>query len=63
MINFQMGSADKWVFVFILGLILFNWPVLSIFDVTLPHYLFGLWAVFILIVGIMADYMSGKAQR
>jgi len=39
---------DVYVFVFIIGLLAFNWPFLKIFSGhNLPVYLFAAWAVFI----------------
>ncbi|MGE5893192.1 MAG: hypothetical protein ACM34I_03965 [bacterium] len=38
---------DIWVFLFALGLLLFSWPLMSIFRNILPAYLFVAWFVFI----------------
>lgn len=36
------------IFLFIVGLVLFNWPILTIFSSALPFYLFAAWFGFIL---------------
>ncbi|MEJ2183309.1 MAG: hypothetical protein P8Y66_07280 [Nitrospirota bacterium] len=51
----QMGSKDLWTFLFLLGVVLFNWPLLSIFEHSAPYYLFGLWAVFILVTVVLLN--------
>jgi hypothetical protein len=53
MINFYMRNKEVWFFLFFLGTLLFNWPFLDIFSMSLPVYLFGTWAVFILMVSIL----------
>jgi hypothetical protein len=47
-----MNTGESWLFLFLLGTLLFNWPFLSIFSLSLPMYLFGLWAIFILVIRI-----------
>ncbi len=43
---------EIWIFLFALGVILFNWPILSIFNYNLSTYLFIAWSIFILLVFI-----------
>ncbi len=43
---------DISIFLFIFGIILFSWPLLSIFKYTLSHYLFLAWFMFIVLVFI-----------
>jgi len=38
------------IFLFILGIILFNWPIMSIFKYNLLKYLFLVWFIFIVLV-------------
>jgi len=45
-----MWNREVWFFLFIFGTFLFNWPFLEIFYPSLPFYLFGVWALFIVIV-------------
>jgi tellurite resistance protein TehA-like permease len=40
-------KRDIWVALFLLGLILFGWPLLNIFHKSLVYYLFIVWIVFI----------------
>ena len=48
-----MNTRELWFFLFLLGTLLFNWPFLSMFSLSLPLYLFGLWGVFILVIRIL----------
>lgn len=48
-----MNSKELLPFFFLIGMLLFNWPFLDIFSMSLPYYLFGAWALFILAVGIL----------
>jgi len=49
-----MADRAKWVLLLAFGGLMFNWPFLSIFDNILPHYLFGAWALIILVAGILS---------
>jgi hypothetical protein len=50
-----MRSKELWPFLFFLGLLFFNWPLLELVGIPLPYYLYTLWAVFILVVGLLAS--------
>ncbi len=41
---------DIWYFIFAFGVLLFTWPVLSIFKDSLPAYFFIIWIVYIIII-------------
>jgi hypothetical protein len=41
---------EIWIFLFAFGVILFNWPILSIFNYNLSTYLFIAWFIFILLI-------------
>ncbi len=41
---------DIWYFIFALGVLLFTWPILSIFKDSLPAYFFIIWIVYIIII-------------
>ena len=45
-----MKNRELWFFLFLFGTLLFNWPFLEIFNSSLPFYLVGIWAFFILAV-------------
>ncbi len=51
-----MNSKDLWVFFFIIGVLLFNWPLLAIFGHSLQYYLFVMWAAFIVVIGIFIKF-------
>ena len=44
--------SDLGIFIFIVGLIAFNWPLLKIFDFSLPVYLFSIWLLFITVISV-----------
>ncbi|UCE71406.1 MAG: hypothetical protein JSV11_01400 [Nitrospiraceae bacterium] len=53
-------NRDIWIFLFFFGLILFNWPILSIFKSTVAHYLFLAWFLFIALIFVAANYKKKK---
>jgi hypothetical protein len=55
-----MAGKEAWAFVFLLGVLAFNWPFLSVFGSGLVYALFGMWAFLILCVGIMNSLDSGQ---
>lgn len=57
-----MKYKEFWVFLFFLGLFLFNWPFLDIFSLVLPYYFFGLWSLFILVVCIVASLKETEGR-
>ena len=56
-----MKNTEIWVFIFILGLLFLNWPVLDIFRIEVVRYLFIFWAVFIGLIAF-ATYKSKKLE-
>jgi hypothetical protein len=54
-----MNSKELWPFLFLIGVLLFNWPSLAIFGLSLPYYLFGVWGVFIIIM-VISIKKNGK---
>jgi hypothetical protein len=57
-----MNSKELWIFLFLTGLLLFNWPLLFIFRVSLPYYLFCVWGLFILTVGLFINAILKKKK-
>jgi hypothetical protein len=53
---------DIFIFLFALGLILFNWPIISVFDTELSKYFFIAWFLFIAAIYLIAEH-SGKGER
>lgn len=52
------------LFVFFLGVLFFNWPILEIFRLSLPYYFFSVWAIFIAVTGLlMAFSKKGKTPQ
>ena len=54
-------SAEIWVFIFILGLLGINWPILEIFHTQVAAYLFATWVLFIALIALAAR--KGKAEN
>lgn len=52
-------KRDIWYFVFALGVMLFTWPILSIFKDRMPAYLFISWLVFIILIYITSRSSEG----
>lgn len=54
-----MRNAELWVFIFFLGLLGLNWPILEIFHLDVVTYLFVFWFFFIGLVAY-ASYRNEK---
>ncbi len=50
---------DIWIFLFSIGLLLFNWPLLSIFKYSMATYLFVIWLLFIILI-LVASIFSER---
>lgn len=51
-----MRKKEIWFFLFMIGLLLFSWPFMSIFKDRLIPYLFAAWLLFISIIGITSTF-------
>ena len=49
-----MKNKEVWPFIFLFGLLFFNWPLMDIFEPVLPYYLYSVWVLFILVLGLLA---------
>jgi len=49
-------KKDIWIFLFVIGVILFNWPIIGIFKFDLAKYLFPAWFVFIALIFFVTIY-------
>jgi len=47
---------DVWIFLFVIGLLFFIWPIMSIFRDSLATYLFVVWFVFIALMFIASIF-------
>jgi len=47
---------DIWVFLFSLGIILFGWPIISMFGHDVSLYFFSAWFIFIFFIFIATLY-------
>ena len=41
---------DIWIFLIVIGILFFSWPIMSIFRDSLTTYLFVIWIVFIALI-------------
>jgi hypothetical protein len=48
-----MDNKELWAFLFLIGTLLFNWPLLGIFNLSLPFYIFAAWGLFIVAIGLL----------
>ncbi len=49
-------KRDIWIFLFVIGFLFFNWPVMSIFKGSLATSLFINWFIFIALIFIIAHF-------
>jgi len=47
---------DVWIFLFVLGVLFFSWPIMSIFENSLVSSLFVIWLVFIACIFITSIF-------
>jgi hypothetical protein len=58
-----MHSKELWPFIFLLGLLFFNYPILDLVEVALPYYLYTAWALFILMIGLLVTLSQRGEKR
>jgi Ca2+/Na+ antiporter len=56
----RIMRRDVWIFLFAIGVMMFTWPIMSIFRDGLPVYLFVIWLVFILLIFITSIFLERK---
>ncbi len=49
-----MNNKDIWIFIFLLGMLGLNWPIIEIFHPNEIAYLFFFWIIFILLIFLKA---------
>lgn len=47
---------DVWIFLFVLGVLFFSWPIMSIFENSLVSSLFVIWLLFIVCIFITSIF-------
>lgn len=52
-------KRDIWIFLFVLGVLFFSWPIMSIMKDSLAISLFVIWLVFIVLIFITSIF-SGR---
>jgi hypothetical protein len=50
-----LKNKELWIFIFLVGLLGFSWPVLEIVHTWVDLYLFIFWALFIGIVALLSN--------
>lgn len=43
---------ERYLFIFMFGLLVFSWPLLAIFQNGLVSYLYGMWLVYIIVLAV-----------
>lgn len=56
-----MRNPELWVFIFILGLLGLNWPLLEIFHIEVVTYLFVFWLFFIVLIAV-TSYKNSRFE-
>jgi hypothetical protein len=49
-------QRDVWIFLLVIGVLFFSWPILSIFKDSLAIYLFVIWFVFIALIFVVSVF-------
>jgi len=63
MIQSIMKNREFWFFLFFLGVLLFSWPFLDIFGMSLIYYFPIAWSLFIFVVYIVLRVSDGKDKE
>jgi hypothetical protein len=59
-----MNNKEIWIFVFFVGTLLFNWPILETVKAVLPYYLYGAWALFVATLALLVYLKkNGKGDK
>jgi hypothetical protein len=53
-------TRDLWFFLFLLGVLFFSWPIMSIFKDNLVISLFVIWFVFIILIFITSIFSKSE---
>ncbi|MBI5100386.1 MAG: hypothetical protein HZB33_00915 [Nitrospirae bacterium] len=54
---------EIWVFLFLLGLLFFDWPLIEIAVSFLHYYLFAAWGIFIVVVHLVIRLTEKKGAN
>ena len=57
-----MIQKEVWPFLFLLGTLFLNWPFLDLFKAHLPYYIFIVWGLFILAIGLLISVSKKKKK-
>ena len=58
-----MKNKEVWPFIFLFGLLFFNWPLMDIFEPVLLYYLYITWFLFILAIGFLATVRARTEKK
>jgi hypothetical protein len=53
-------KKEIWIFLFIMGLLLFSWPLITIFRTSLASYLFLVWGLFIVLLFLASTFSERR---
>jgi hypothetical protein len=54
-------KREIWISLFLMGVLLFNWPFITIFEASLSTYLFSVWGIFIALM-FLASHFSERGD-
>ncbi|CAM2069222.1 hypothetical protein SCOR_27885 [Sulfidibacter corallicola] len=54
-----MNRKDAFICLFLLGLMMFSYPAINIFEPVLAKYFYAAWAFLIAMIGLLA-YLQGR---
>jgi apolipoprotein N-acyltransferase len=58
-----MEKNEIWIFIFTVGLIGLNWPLLEIFHTDVAEYLFAFWLIFIILIAFAVYRTEDKKDK
>ena len=58
-----MHSKELWPFIFLLGLLVFNYPIMDLVQVALPYYLYTAWALLILVISLLVTIRARGEKK
>jgi hypothetical protein len=57
-----MNTREWLPFLFCMGVLFFNWPMLEVVRISLPYYLYGVWALLICLTAVIVALNRGGRQ-
>ena len=58
-----MNNRELLPFLFCTGVLFFSWPILEVVRISLPYYLYGVWALFICFIAVIVALNKDGGRR